>query len=676
VNSELWTRKTRLQAALYASALFILNTVVARRLFVTEFTRHMNSNEGTFMAISRFLVESWPRTGWFPYWANGLPFQDTYSPALPVVDAVFSKVAHTSTALAFHAVVAFFYCLGPAMLFLFAWQVSRRMHASFWCGALYSLFSPSVIFPEVRADIGGWLNPRRLQTIGLYGEGAHNVVLSLLPLALLVAYLAMTRRRYGWWVATGALTGVMVLTNAFAAVDLFAGLAILALVQPRGERLRGLLAIGAVGVLAYTWISPFMPPSLIETIRSDSLILGGQHYAGRVVMAICIVAAGLVFLWALTSRLSDPLERFSILFAFVFAAMPACAYFAKIALLPEPERYHLEMEMGLCLAAVFGFRHAFVRLNRAARLVGVLVFLAFMAHQAIGYFRFAGILIQPADIATTLEFKTARWITTQLPGLRTMVSGDVGFWFNVFTDNPQLSASHVPFSPNLMVQIAVYTIYTGQNAGARDADIAVTWLKAYGCHAVTVPGPNSREYYKPFSNPRKFEGVLPVLWREDDDTIYAVPERSSSLAHVIPTSAVIRRPPIHGLDVDEVSRFVAALDDPALPDAPLAWADPEHGHIAATVHPGQAVTVQVTYDRGWGAKANGRPTSISRDGIGLMVLQPACDGQCDIDLVFDVTSERNVCRLVSLLTMLAVFAGAGWSWVRRRRATELSRASS
>jgi len=649
----------RLLPAHYGLVLFVLNAVIVRRLFVTEFTGHMNSNEGTFIAISRFLVENWPRAGWFPFWSNGLPFENSYSPGLQVVDAAFAALAHTSTALSFHAVIAFFYCLGPVMLFLLIWQTSRRVHAGFLCALLYSLFSPSVIFPAVRADVGGWTLARRLHTLIYYGEGAHNVVLSLLPLALLLCYFAMTRRRYGWWVATGVLMGAMVLTNAFAATDLAIGLFILAMAQPGGERLRSLGAIALTGLVAYAWISPLLTPTLIQTMRADSILDGDFRFTTQVLWTWLAVLAGAALLWIWSRRFSNVFDRFAPIFAYVFFMIPALLHFANVTILPQPSRYHLEMEMGVAMACGFGLR----RVPMRAFLPLVIVLLAW---QTRTYVRFARTLIHPIDITSTIEYKTARWIGTNLPGRRVLASGDVGTWFNVFNDNPQLSSGHDPFSPNWMLNIGVYTIYTGDNAGASDAQISITWLKAFGCHAVTVPGPNSREYYKPFRNPRKFEGVLPVLWHEEDDTIYAVPGRSASLAHVIPTSAVVRRPPVNGLDIEDVARYVAALDDPAWPEAPFTWTDPEHGHISASVHPGQAVAMQVTYDRGWVAKTNGRSVPIDRDGIGLMVLRPDCDGQCDIDVVFEGGLERKICRAVSLLTMLAVIAGAGVSWVRSK----------
>src|SRR4029077_17134418 len=127
----------------------------------------------------------------------------------------------------------------------------------------------------------------------------------------------------------------------------------------------------------------------------------------------------------------------------------------------------------------------------------------------------------------------------------------------------------------------------GQNTGDRDAEHSILWLKAFGCHAITVPGPQSTEGNHPFRNPRKFEGVLPLLWHDEDDSIYGVPARSKSLAHVIGADAAVRRTPTNGLDVEEVARFVAAMENPALPLADFSWLSNTRARIATELHPGQ-----------------------------------------------------------------------------------------
>ena len=652
--------------SLYAGLLFAINFAIVRRLFSTEFTQHMSSNEGSFMAISRFLVDRWPDIRWFPFCLNGVPLENTYSPLLQAIGAIVATAAHCSTALAFHAVIAFFYCLGPVCLFLFAWKSSKLLHAGFLSALLYSLSSPSLLLPAVRHDIGSWHDARRLQTLVHYGEGGHNVVLSLVPLALLCAYLAVTRRSFVWCATTGILFGALVLTNAFAAVDLVVGIAVIAILQPRGSRLRSLALLAGIGAAAYLWISPMLTPDLVRTIHTNSMLLGGYRYTPLVVGTGLLVLAGAFALWCLTRNWANWFDRFAVLFANVFVAVPVLAHFAKIAILPQPERYHLEMEMGLCLAFVFGARHLLALARARARAAAMALFLAFLAWQALCYRDYAAGLIQSIDITRTIQYKTASWIDANLKGLRTMVSGDTSTWFNVFSDNPQLGGEHEPFSPNLMADIAVYTIYTGENAGDRDAEYSVLWLKAYGCHAISVPGPRSREDYRPFRNPRKFDGVLPLLWHDEDDSIYAVPQRSHSLAHVIPADADVTRPPIHGLDTSQVARFVAAMENPALPLADFSWQWGTRARISTQAHPGQVVAVQVSYDRGWVATANGRPAAVTRDGIGLITLHPSCDGRCEILLSFDGGAQRKICLGMSVLVMFGVAAAGTLGRLRRQ----------
>jgi len=157
--------------------------------------------------------------------------------------------------------------------------------------------------------------------------------------------------------------------------------------------------------------------------------------------------------------------------------------------------------------------------------------------------------------------------------------------------------------------------------------------------------------------------VLPVLWREGDDTIYRVPQRSLSLAHVIPASAVAQRTPKHGLDVDPLIPYVAALEDAALPEAELRWRDLHSGVIRAPVRPGQVISVQITYDPGWHASVRGSPRPVDRDGLGMLVVRPECDGPCEIELFYDGGLERKITRALSWLVMIGVVLGYA---VRRR----------
>jgi hypothetical protein len=215
--------------------------------------------------------------------------------------------------------------------------------------------------------------------------------------------------------------------------------------------------------------------------------------------------------------------------------------------------------------------------------------------------------------------------------------------------------------PDILTLIAAFVIYSGMNTGTEDAAISTLWLQALGAHAISVPGPGSAEYYKPFANPRKFDGVLPMLWREGDDTIYSVPARSESLAHLVPDEALVRKMPANGLDVAEMRRYVAALNDPAMPDTPLVWLDHHRASILVQPQSGTALSVQIRYHPGWRAFVDGRENPVGRDGLGFIALRPQCAGPCTVTLDYNGGPELRWTAIASLFVML----GTGFAAVRR-----------
>src|SRR5438477_3350371 len=82
-----------------------LNTAICWRLFKTEYIDHFDSNEGSAIAIARYISSHWGQFSWWPLWHCGMPYQDTYVPLLHMAVAVFASLAHIPAARAYHAVV-------------------------------------------------------------------------------------------------------------------------------------------------------------------------------------------------------------------------------------------------------------------------------------------------------------------------------------------------------------------------------------------------------------------------------------------------------------------------------------------------------------------------------------------------------------------------------------------
>jgi hypothetical protein len=143
-----------------------------------------------------------------------------------------------------------------------------------------------------------------------------------------------------------------------------------------------------------------------------------------------------------------------------------------------------------------------------------------------------------------------------------------------------------------------------------------------------------------------------------------VPARSASLAHVIPASAIVTRTPLHGLDIAPVEAYVAALDDPAYPPATFEWHGMSEAEIEATLKPGQVIGVQVTYERGWEAWVNGKPQRVIGDAIGQMVIEPDCEGACQVLLRYTGGWQHRATRTMSVGAMLVAMV---WGWKGRRK---------
>jgi hypothetical protein len=627
--------------------IFALNVYICRELFGIEFLNNLSSNDGAFISLARFYQMHGTGHGWFPWFNAGMPIENAYQPLLPAIAAVTGSLSGWPIARAFHFVLALFYCCGPATLFWFAWEWSRSLTVAFIAGLMYSLTSPAeFLIPILRIPFHGQWGALRLHNLIYYAEDPHNVALTLLPLALLFLHRAIARRDFPNIAAAIVFCASVVMANAFGGVDLAIGGLCMALALNRG-----LGVLITVGVAAYLWVSPWLPPSLIDRMRNDQWGARGYFNSGtRAWLSAFAVIAVFALLWFVGKRLKSTLDRFSILFAFWMCIIPLGFFLFNLTLVPQGSRYQLEMEMALCLCVACVCSH----IPWPAALIGAVLLGGIW--QTILYRQHARELIRPVDIAQTIEYKVDQWMDRNFQGQRTLISGDPEYLYNVFSSNPQMIGGHEPTAPNWEQLVAVYTIYTGTGAGEHDAEYSLLWLKAFGNQAVYVPGEKSRENYHGVAHPHKFDGLLPVLWHEEDDTIFGVPQRTRSMAHVIPPEAVVARAPVNGLDVDPIRPYVAALDNTSLPIAKMQWDGTSRAVIRGSMKRGQLLSVQVNYAPGWRATVDGRKIPVREDGIGLLVLEPGCEGPCEVHLEFGATREAWICRLLSGLMTLAPIA--------------------
>lgn len=624
------------------------NAWICRELFWTEYTAHLGSIEAAYIALSRYILENWSDLSWFPLWYLGVPFQNTYPPLLHLTVALAAAVGGLSPALAHHAVTAALYCLGSAALFLLALRLGAAHVTALLAGLLFSLTSPSAwLVPAIAADQGGWWNARRLHALVHYGEGPHVSSITLLPVAVILLGLALERRRAGWYLAAALALAAVALTNWLGAAALAAAaLSLLLACDARADTWRRAVALA---VYAYLLASPWMPPSTLAAVRRNAQHVGGDYRMGweQLVYWAVLLAALLLLNAGLRRARASRVVRFSALFFLLMGGVTLAAEWFGAFLLPQPHRYHLEMEMGLALLAAAALRRLLCAKRRLVAIATLCLLVAAFAVQLRQYRRFARQLIQPIAMTETIEYRMASWFRQNLGQRRVMAPGSVSFWMNAFSETPQLGGGFDQGITNPVIPPAIFQIYSGMNAGEREGQVAVLWLKALGIHAVATGGPGSREAYKPFANPDKFRGLLEELWREGDDVVYAVPQRTASPARVVRRGDIVRRPLVTAVHVDPLRPFVAALEDPALPVAQWRWQNRRQAELTAELRKQHALSIAISYHPGWVARVNGAPRRIQADGLGLMFIEPECAGPCRIELIYTGGLEMQLARLAS-----------------------------
>ena len=650
-------RRQALRTLAAACAGALVNIALVTPLYRVEYTDQMQSIEAAFISLARYILGHFPDLRWFPLWYTGTPYQNTYPPLLPLSVAALAAVARIPPGLAYHALTAALYCLGPVALFWLVHRLSGSRTQALFAALAWSLISPSCfLIPEVRRDALNYFDVRRFQVLSEYGEGPHIASMALMLVALALLDAAVRKSDVRRWLLCSIALAAAVMFNWIGAFAL--AVCMLCYLLARG---RGWLGAAGAGGYAYLLVSPWIPPSTIAVIAFNAQFVAGRFtftWRNWLYGAIfALVLAGLV--WAL-GRLRAPLEiQFAVLLAASFTGMVVPWYCRHIAVVPQPWRYQPEFDLALCLlGAAVGERLSRLLPSRLRLVAGSALALACVPLTL----DLRGVtlpMVKSIDIHRTIEWRTAHWTDGHLSGARVYAPGSIAFWLNAFSDVAQLSGGFDQGDLARAMPAVRYQILAGA-----DGAVARDWLRIYGCDAVIVSGPASEEQFKPYAYPRKFEGVLPALWRESDVTIYAVPRRSRSLAHVVRQADLARGFPPDAGHPAELQPFLAALDDPGLPEATFQWLGTRQARIAAHLQPAHLIAVQMAYHSGWRARVNGQARRVWGDPLGLTIVEPRCDGPCVVDLAYDGGTEMTLFRVLSWLGIAAGLAASGLAWRR------------
>ncbi len=636
------------------AALFLLNAWLCRELFSIEYTRHVESIEAAYISISRIIMRHWGDLRWFPEWYGGIPQQNSYPPLLHMIVAAWATAFRVSPALAHHTVCAVFYALGPVTLYLLCARLAESRAAALLAGAVYSLVSPSALLSrEIAYDCGGRWSNRRLNVLVAYGEGPHIASLTLLPLALWALDRALASRKPLDVLAAALAMASVAVTNWLGAFALAAGA--LCLLLARTERigrgaLRAWLFAALVGTLAYAIASPWIPPSTIRLVRLNSPTVGEFRDAiARLPEVAALGLAGALALKLALERFRAPRDaQFFALFFYSMGGIAMPDLWFHFHAVPQPERYHNEMDLALCgLAAVVAWRIV-ARFDARVRWGFAIVLVCLFIPQVHRYRRYAGELITPIDMRATQEWKMIAWFGAHAGETRVFAPGAVSYWMNAFNDVPQFGGGFDQCRPFPLNAVGSYLFYAGPLEPDRHLRTALDWMRAYGIREVGVAGEATQQVFRTFRNPGDY-APLEALWRGGGgDAIYRVPAGWNTLAHVVRRGEWVTDQPPDAMALGQIERYDAAIERQP---AQVRWTSRHSAVITAGMHADEFVSFQENWHPGWRATANGRPCRVSGDGLGLMLGEPRCEGPCRIELVYDGGWEMKLAWLACALAL-------------------------
>jgi hypothetical protein len=636
------------------AVLAALNAWICGRLFTVEYTVQFSSIDGAFISLARYLSQHWGHHSWWPIWHCGMPFEDTYVPLLHVIVAAVATLGRVSAAHSYHIVVAVTYLFGPVTLYLMAVYLGASRGSAFLSAAIYSLFSPSaLLMPGVARDLGGFLFGRRLQVLTVYGEGPHISAMTLLPVVIIALAYALEKRT-GRALAFAALAlSLIFLMNVPGTMATGVAVFCWLVVQPAGSRRAGLIVAGCAAILAYAiacyGIPPYSEFTVLENIRRMHRGFSAAAKIGPFLLAALFAAiAGAGYL---LSRTRLPLLlRFAAVYFAITAVLVLTARPQKFELLPQAGRLHLEMEMAACLLIGAAVWFLYSLAHWRLRVILVLLFAIGAGYQVRNYRSHADLDLRPADLRARSEYASAIWANDHLAGERVYVTGSDSFWWNAFTDVPQVIGCCD--QGESMVVLANMPYLISSATGPYHEILTKAYLQAVGAEGIVVSGAQSTDEYKDIKAPERFDAMLPVLHRELGDTIYAVPQRSPSIAHVVRSSEII--PP--AATPYQVYDYSLVIEDPARPSADFQWLSDNVARVRASMTRSDVVAIQVPWFAGWKAWVGNRRIPISADGLGFQVLHPSCNGPCEITLRWDGRPDRIPSAIVSLAALILIGA--------------------
>jgi hypothetical protein len=532
--------------------------------------------------------------------------------------------------------------------------------------AWVAVASPSFLFMARYRDDAALGMPQRLNVLVKWGEGPHMSALALIPWALLFAWHALRGRSNVAAVLAGLFSALVVAHNFYGALALAVmhGLLAWSIAITEAEP-RVIARAAAIGLLSYGLCAFWLTPSYIDVTLENLRLVAqpGKPWSRAIALAAVAVFAAMSW-WRARGKRTAAYPVFLIGCVLLFTLIVAGHYFFDLRIAGEPHRLVPELDLVCLLAAAELLRRVAARggwraIGSVALACGV--FVASARYLADPW----SVFVPARDYRDRVEFRVSDRIARELPGARTFAPGSIRFWYDAWRNEAQVSGGSDQGLLNGTIALAYWQITKDEVTG-RD----VAWLQAMGADAVVVEEQSSEVRSPDFTAPRKFAGVLPVLYDAGRGTVvYKVPRRFSARARIVRTAEAEALPPIPVSNENqaEIKAYARTVEEGPDRVVELHREGPGCIVLRAAVQQGESLVVQDSFDPAWRAYSGGQELPIRKDAVGFMLITPP-PGEREVRLVFELPLENKVGRTLSGFSVL-IAALVVWRSLKRRQVT-------
>lgn len=626
-------KKQSIHIIIYLIFLTVVNLYGIYGQFLSGFTEHNQSIEGSFIALAQYIKDTKGAT-WYPLWYLGVPVKYIADSIITTATLIISSSTQIGIPHAYRILVGLLLLLEPLTWFFAYKAIAGRTKTAIISTFLFT-FAPSILqlLPEIQKVTNKWgyLPWRNINPV-MWGDIQELITLTLMPIVLILIIKILKNPSIKNMTACAITISIILLADPAATVSLLifiTGLVVTERIEKLDQIVKSLVIITllTIGLTAW-WFSPELIKVIVNN-RSlgEKTVLDLTQYALKISLAVIPA-----FIAVLNLKIKGTQEKTLKITAFWLlcsSILIALFYISNPLYITEYARFITEWDIAFYLLISL----IILRLTEntvTKRKIVTIISLIVIVILSLNYILRAAIFHKPdEDITNSIEYKIAKELKKVNPN-RVMVSGSITFWLNVFEPIPQLRGGRDYVATNEWWNHASYQITKGD-----DAETSIYWMKSLRISHVVVHTKTSREPYHDFLYPEKFEGKLDKVYEQDGDRIYKISgSDKSSMAQIVKTDDFKKlKKPEKGDDKEALRKYSQTLETLKNGHSLQELIERDKYTIKGFLRADEAIAVGISYDNGWQAYVNNQKINISKDVLGNMLVEPNREGSLNIELI-------------------------------------------